>query len=124
MTQCMRPGPPALDHLSIPVADIDRSLAFYRDVMGMTLAWRDESIAVVKAGGTELALNLTGTLQGLDPALHFGFRTGALDDVLRWAAYLREQAVPGVRLETRPGVAQVYFTDPDGYTLEIYFPGS
>ena len=124
----MRPGPPALDHLSIAVADLDRALAFYRDVLGMTLAWRETTIAVVRAGGTELALNRgSGILEDgaalAGSGLHFGFRVQSVDEVGKWAAYLRDRGVE-VRVENGPGVAQAYFQDPDGYTLEIYFPGS
>lgn len=118
------PGPPALDHLSIPVNDLERALGFYRDVLGMRLAWREPGMALVKAGGTELALNEGSGGHTTGAALHFGFRAGSLDEVERWATYLKERGVSGIRLERYPGVAQLYFHDPDGYTLEIYFPGS
>lgn len=118
------PGPPALDHLSIPVGDLDRALGFYTGVLGMRLAWREDGMALVKAGATELALQQGSGVIRAGDALHFGFRAHSLDEVERWAQYLQARRVSGIRLESSPGVAQLYFHDPDGYTLEIYFPGS
>lgn len=118
------PAPPRLDHLSIPVADLERALRFYRDVLGMTLAWRDKDMALVRAGGSDLALNQAESPMFTGRALHFGFKARSIEEVTRWADYLERRGVTGLHLEHGPGVAQLYFQDPDGYTLEIYFPGS
>ena len=113
------PTPPDLDHLSLPVADLERSLRFYVEVLGMRVLWREGDMALVRAGAhADLALNQAAQATPA-PALHFGFKVASQHDIDRWAAYLESCKVAGL---VREG-PQLYFRDPDGYTLEIYFPG-
>ena len=119
------PTAPALDHLSLPVADLERSLNFYVSVMGMRLLWREPGMALVRAGDrSDLALNQAR--EALDAgahAIHFGFKVASATDVDRWADYLERRGISDLQLEHGHDAAQLYFRDPDGYRLEIYYPG-
>ena len=116
-------------HLS--VADVPRSVAFYRDVVGLDLA-----LEVPERGAAFLWIGAPGQamlgLWSLGSAplgmqLHIAF-TASVDDVLRAPGHLRSQGVQPLSFfgeETdEPSVlgwmpaAAVYFRDPDGHMLE------
>ena len=116
-------------HLS--VHDLDRSIAFYRDVVGLELALRAPEIgaAFLWIGGRgEAMLGLWA--RGAAPmnvALHLAFKV-ALTDVVSAPERLRALGVAplafsGVETD-EPSVigwmpaAAVYFRDPDGHLLE------
>ena len=114
----------------LTVRDLDRSIAFYRDVLGLTLAHRIPARHVAFLWMGEARATMLGlwaihtspvTIRG-----HIAFRT-ALTDVERSIAVLR-----GAGLTPRSGeapidepvvlawmpAASVYFDDPDGHSLE------
>jgi len=122
-----------LGHIVLYVSDLDRSLAFYRDVLGWPLLSGPERFraAGFRAGNTHHDLLLievgphaqplpTGPRVGL---YHFGVKVGDSDDDLR---AVRE------RLRSRPDLAtlvgavdggfvhSLYVHDPDGNELELY----
>ena len=105
------------------MADLERALAFYRDVLGMRILWREEGMVMLRSGDdVDLALNQT---PGPRPAgLHFGFKAVSIDEVERWYAHLTRRGISGITVNREPGRLQLYFPDPDGYTLEIYYPGA
>ena len=116
-------------HLS--VADVTRSTAFYRDVVGLEVAYEVEAIgaAFLWIGGRGRSM-LGLWARGASPlglSLHIAFEA-SLEDVLGAPARLREQGVAPLDFygeETgEPSVlgwmpaAAVYFHDPDGHLLE------
>jgi len=115
----------------LPVADVARSVAFYRDVLGLEVAYEDagRGLAFVWAGepgGAMLGLWSLGTAP-MGMRLHVAFAT-PLEEVLRAPAALAAAGVVPLsffREEARePSVigwmpaAAVYFEDPDGHMLE------
>lgn len=115
----------------LPVADVARSVAFYRDVLGLEVAYEDagRGLAFVWAGepgGAMLGLWSLGTAP-MGMRLHVAFAT-PLEEVLRAPDALAAAGVVPLsffREETRePSVigwmpaAAVYFEDPDGHMLE------
>jgi len=115
----------------LPVADVSRSVAFYRGVLGLEVAYEDagRGLAFVWAGepgGAMLGLWSLGTAP-MGMRLHVAFAT-PLEEVLRAPAALAAAGVVPLsffRKETRePSVigwmpaAAVYFEDPDGHMLE------
>lgn len=115
----------------LTVGDLDRSMAFYRDVVGLPLAWevRERGAAffwVGSAGGAMLGLWSLGS-SPIGLSLHVAFKA-ACEEVLRACESLRESGVtPLSFFETEtnePSViawmpaAAVYFRDPDGHLLE------
>jgi lactoylglutathione lyase len=116
-------------HLS--VADLDRSIAFYRDVVGLPLALHDADLGagffwIGGAGAAMLGLWTAGPAP-LRISLHVAFKT-SLENVLGAADRLRDLGVTPLSFSAtetdEPSVigwmpaAAIYFRDPDGHLLE------
>ncbi|HEY4042175.1 MAG TPA: VOC family protein [Rhodopila sp.] len=125
-----------IGHVALYVRDIERSMRFYRDVLGFHVSdvYEDEmmpggavflrcnadhhGIALFKA--TELNRGGGGQAGNMH---HMAFEVPTLDDVVKARAHLRENGVPidfdGRR---RAGIQiAVEFRDPDDHRLEIYW---
>ncbi len=116
----------ALDHVGINVADVDRSIRWYQEVLGLVRvheeAWGDFP-AVLEANGSGVALFPSDVTPVIPPARsaddmsHIGFRTSrrGLDEARA------EMQGRGIDLhEGDYGVAwSIYFDDPDGHQIEI-----
>ncbi|WP_037260666.1 VOC family protein [Roseivivax halodurans] len=118
-----------IGHVHLRVSDLERSIAFYRDVLGLTLMQRYGSkAAFLSAGGYHhhIGLNTWGS-EGAPPAPtgHPGlFHTAFLfPDRASLGAALKQAIAAGVEIEGAAdhGVSEaVYFSDPDGNGIEIY----
>jgi catechol 2,3-dioxygenase-like lactoylglutathione lyase family enzyme len=117
----------------ITVRDLDQSIAFYRDVVGLTLAHTvpERHVAFFWIGPPRQAmLGLWSMLTSpMAMKLHYAFQVG-LDDVQKSVAALREAGLQPLsggegRVIDEPEVlawipaASVYFRDPDGHSLEF-----
>jgi len=119
----------ALDYVVVVVDDLDRSLGFYVDVLGIELAHRSGPYAQLATGSTRLGLfqrqAMADTLgREIDrpardaPAFELGCK---VDDVDHTYATLVAAGVPGeVPPTTRPwGQRTAYVRDPDGNLVEL-----
>jgi catechol 2,3-dioxygenase len=117
-----------IGHVHLKVSDLDRSVAFYRDVLGFELTTRfGDSAAFLSAGGYHhhLALN-TWESRGAPPPprratglYHFAIR---YPDRRSLAIALRRVLAAGVRLQGASDHAvseSIYFADPDGNGIEL-----
>ncbi len=115
----------------LTVADLDRAIAFYRDRLGLDLAFRldDRRVAFFWLGGHGRSMlglweagSAPNTLQ-----LHLAFSC-ALADVLAAPERLREMGIEPKGFHGEPvdeplvfgwmPAAAVFFRDPDGHLLE------
>ena len=107
--------------VAIRVRDLERALAFYRDVLGLTVGLRDESRRWIflRAGGPEGMLVLQEDA-GEWPTQHLAFRVDA-SDLERAAQRLQEHGIPttGPILHDWMPARSLYFEDPDGHELEL-----
>jgi catechol 2,3-dioxygenase-like lactoylglutathione lyase family enzyme len=116
-----------LEHVNLTVGDLDRSIAFYGDLLDLRLRWKgliDEERLGAHVGDDHCYLALfqagaegTVELDYLRPGVnHFGFVVDDLDDVRRRLDRM------GVRVhreaEYEPG-RRIYFLDPDGHEVEL-----
>lgn len=118
-----------IGHVHLRVSDLERAIAFYRDVLGLTLTQRyGAKAAFLSAGGYHhhIGLNTWGS-EGAPPAPqgHPGlFHTAFLfPDRATLGAALKRAIAAGVEIEGAAdhGVSEaVYFSDPDGNGIEIY----
>jgi catechol 2,3-dioxygenase-like lactoylglutathione lyase family enzyme len=114
-----------IDHLNITVADIDRSIDFYKKVLGMEAEMIGEGRAALTFGQQKIHLDLAGTGMTMraEPRMpaHICFVTQT--PVSEIKAHLAECGVE-VRMEgPRAGaigtIQSVYIDDPDRNSVEI-----
>jgi catechol 2,3-dioxygenase len=124
-------APPStrIGHVQLKVADLERAIAFYRDVLGLELKARyGGQAAFLSAGGYHhhIGLNTWESAGGTPPPPgHTGlYHTAFLYPNRRALAQALARALrAGVTLDGHAdhGVSEaVYFRDPDGNGIEIY----
>ena len=116
----------------ITVSDLDRSIAFYRDVVGLTLAHTvpERHVAFFWIGAPRQAMLGLWCIHTMPMGvrLHYAFQV-SLEHAIASIAALRDaglQPLSGTgRVIEEPEVipwipsASVYFQDPDGHSLEF-----
>jgi catechol 2,3-dioxygenase len=119
-----------IGHVHLKVADLDRAIAFYRDVLGFELQQRmDDQAAFLSAGGYHhhIGLNTWESEGGAWPArgttglYHLAILFPSRADLARALQRLIEH---GVSLEgaSDHGVSEaLYLRDPDGNGIELYW---
>jgi catechol 2,3-dioxygenase-like lactoylglutathione lyase family enzyme len=116
-------------HFTIPVSDIDRSLPFYTDVLGMRLVRRYAHMAFLRSGEDERMVILGKSDAPVNPEsgdathIHHAFQVDAdaYDDAL---AFMRGKGIEIIFEEDRPSPATIagrrfYVHDPDRHVIEI-----
>lgn len=118
-----------IGHVHLKVTDLDRSVAFYRDVIGLTVTQQyGAQAAFLAAGGYHhhIGLNTWHSAGGPapDPRAPGLYHTAFLyPDRKALGTALRRALEHGVRLTGAAdhGVSEaVYFDDPDGNGIELY----
>jgi catechol 2,3-dioxygenase-like lactoylglutathione lyase family enzyme len=119
-------GVKGVAHFSIPVSDINKSAAFYSDVVGCTLITSDgKKHAFLDAGGTCLLLCAeTPPINKSDftDNVHHAFIVDA-ERLKKAKEELVKYGVEIIKTEDRQGGSvngpRLYFRDPDGTRLEF-----
>jgi catechol 2,3-dioxygenase-like lactoylglutathione lyase family enzyme len=116
------------------VADLSRSIAFYRDVLGFTLQTTVPDappyvFAIVQSGAVEIFHNAPEPAMAEYPAFKGRPIGGTLtlfiqvDDVRAAHEALKNEVEIVMPLETKwYGVTEFAFTDPDGYVITFAQP--
>lgn len=114
-----RPGP-GLRHLALRTRDLAATERFYREVLGLEIAFPHRGMLFLRTPGGDDLLNFVETRRPFDPAAggldHFGLRVPRA----RWAAVRARLRRASVRIRGRRGRVAVYIEDPNGYTIELY----
>ncbi|MCU7649678.1 fosfomycin resistance glutathione transferase [Pseudomonas piscis] len=109
-----------LNHLTLAVTDVPRSLAFYHSLLQLRLEASWDGGAYLSLPGLWLCLSLDGQRQA--PAVadytHYAFSLEA-GDFDSFVSRLREAGVQEWR-DNRSEGASFYFLDPDGHRLEAH----
>lgn len=122
-------------HFGLSVADLDESVAFYTDVLGLKMSERREKDAFFPIGSDDVLALIQYPWDGerFDAEMrpknfgkmftHFGLTAESAEAVFQFQEHLKENGVRIVKeAYERWDGASLYFLDPNGYTLEfIYF---
>jgi catechol 2,3-dioxygenase len=113
-----------LGYVHLTVSDLDRSLAFYQDVMGFKLQMRQNGTAHLGAGGPDL-LVLTGQpgarrAHGTTGLYHFAILVPSRLELARTLRRLGESRWPLQGFADHLMSEAIYLADPDGNGIEIY----
>ena len=114
-----------MDHILLTVADLDKSVRFYRDVLGMRVEFRAIHFAILRAGKFGVALSTRprdfekkGEPKGIGTIPHF--TTPNMDD---FAARLKKHGIPWLRGPMRESFGiEAFIVDPDGYQWAVVAP--
>jgi catechol 2,3-dioxygenase-like lactoylglutathione lyase family enzyme len=117
-----------LGHVGIYVRDLERMVAFYRDVMGMQVTkqnWRAGMVflsADPAAVDHEIAL-MRGRPSADDPHLiqQISMRVATLDDLREFHRRLRAEGYRIERVVNHASAIGCYFFDPEGNRTEVFW---
>ena len=127
--------PVALDHVNIYVRNAERSYRWYIDVLGLhtqdifrvpgTDRMRAAFLACDPGHAHDIALfevgdDAPGPQKGQVGLNHVAWRMESLDDLKEMYQRLNDRAVP-IRVADHSVSIGVYFADPDGNGLEVYY---
>lgn len=119
-----------LGHILLRVADLERSKAFYSDLLGFEIVEEDPN-----PGGVFMSLGEYGhaldlmSADGPAPAplspqqaglQHFAFQVESFEALKDAYFTLQDHGVEILRAMDHVSQKSIYFSDPDGNTVEIY----
>ena len=123
-----------LHHITLLVADVERSLAFYRNVLGLRLVEQtvnddDRSARHFIFGDAD---GSPGTLitcleypdldegkVGRGSTHHFALAVDSPEELAAWKDYLAARGIATTDVMDRTGTTSIYLRDPDGHLVEI-----
>ena len=108
-----------LNHVTLAVADLERSVSFYQDTLGFRLRAMWDDGAYLDAGALWLCLSLDQNAKHArrDDYTHLALDVAA-PQFEALAAQVRTTAP--IWKENRSEGASLYFLDPDGHKLELH----
>ena len=126
-TKTDRPTMLAPIHDAYPISDLERSLRFYTEVMGLRLLPRPEmpfagAWLADETGRVEIHLFVSDALKpgaGTPPSNLARHTAYAVDDLEAWRQHLRDRGYAILERSIAGRVPQVFVTDPDGHTIEL-----
>ena len=116
--------PPHIGRVALAVADVDRSIRFYAETIGLTLLERQGAVAVLGAPDRPL-LRLEGQ-PGLSPVrramglYHFALLLPSRADLGDALEHFLRAGAPISGFADHAVSEAIYLTDPDGHGIEVY----
>ncbi|MCO1334994.1 fosfomycin resistance glutathione transferase [Microbulbifer sp. OS29] len=107
----------SLNHITITVSDLEKSLHFYIEILGMKLHAKWTNGAYLSVGGLWFCLSLGRPSPGTDYS-HIAFSVETSD----FSAAQKSLMAINIEMwkENSSEGDSIYFLDPDGYKLEIH----
>ena len=125
-----------LHHVTAICRDLDRTTAFYRDLLGLALVRRqrsdddpdarhfwfgDPSREGMLVSFMEYPAMEAGRV-GVGSTHHFAFAVSSAGELDAWRDWLRSRDVQCTDVFERGGLRSIYLRDPDGHILELATP--
>lgn len=114
-----------LTHIAMAVKDLDRTLAFYQKVFDVKVMYQqDDFLQVTTPGANDIIVfekkkaeyGETGAIA------HFGFRLRDAKDIDEMARRIKTAGGTITdQGEFVPGEPYIFFKDPDGYEIEVWY---
>ena len=124
-----------LHHVTAICRDLERTIAFYRDTLGLAIV-RDapsdddpgaRHVWFHGGNGTFVSFMEYGEMPegvvGIGSTHHFALRVETRDEQEAWRDYLRQRGVACTDVLDRGGFHSIYVRDPDGHVVEIVTGG-
>ncbi len=123
-----------LHHLTAICRDLQRTTAFYRDLLGLSLVREGTSdddpdarhfwfSAGDGGAGTLISFleypDLEPGVVGVGSVQHFALAGDSAEEQEAWRDYLRSRGVECTEVFERGGFRSIYLRDPDGHIVEI-----
>jgi glyoxylase I family protein len=120
-----------LHHVTAISRDLETTIGFYRDVLGLGIVHDGPSdddpdarhVWFGAADGTLLSFmeypQLPEGVVGIGSTHHFALRVDSVEEQEAWRNYLRERGVTCTDLINRGAFHSIYLRDPDGHMVEI-----
>jgi catechol 2,3-dioxygenase len=120
--------PTQLGHVNIRVRDLERSEKFYTEVLGLEVTHRRRNVVFLSARehSHELAIGAIGSdAPGPDSRQvgtnHFAWEMASFEDLQAMYRHLKAKGVEILRTRENTHSVGVYFNDPDGNGIEVYY---
>jgi catechol 2,3-dioxygenase len=119
------PATLAVGPVHLVVSDLQRSVAFYNEVVGLTTRLREPGRASLGVGGSELLVLLEepGARPSTNTAglFHFALRVPTREALAAWLQHAAEDGVRLTGLSDHFVSEAIYLDDPDRHGIEIYW---
>src|SRR5918996_3185903 len=111
-------------HVSLNVASVPASVAFYQKVFGITPQKQTEDYAKFDLQEPALNFSLVGTGGRISAVNHLGIEVGSTDEIAAWKQHLQDEGIlEKVEENTACCFARqdkLWLSDPDGNAWEIF----
>ena len=121
-----------LHHVTAISSDLERTIAFYRDTLGLPIVhdapsdddpearhvWFDGGDGDGYLTFMEYA-ELPAGVVGVGSTHHFALAVDSPEELDAWKGYLAEQGIETSDVFERGGFRSLYLRDPDGHVVEI-----
>jgi catechol 2,3-dioxygenase-like lactoylglutathione lyase family enzyme len=110
-----------INHITFAIVDLERSLNFYVDLLGLKLVGRWDKGAYLLAGNQWIALNVDNKRSTVptEDYTHVSFNVLA-SDFQKLKDKIERAGVQSFKENTSEGDS-FYFLDPDGHKLELHY---
>lgn len=115
-------------HTRMRVSDMEQTIRFYTDVLGLEVVERKTSprgskLAFLKVPDSEELIEISsfppsGPVKVQEDLVHLAFQVDSLDDTIRWLAD-KAIAITDGPTTTSSGSRFIFIDAPDGYEIEL-----
>jgi catechol 2,3-dioxygenase len=119
------PASATMGAVHLTVADLGRSLEYYRGAVGLEVLESGAGVAVLGSGASDLLVLVeepgARPAHGSTGLYHFALLVPERVDLARWLAHAIRDHVPMVGFSDHFVSEALYLTDPDEHGIEIYW---